>query len=127
MTKYTKLLKILLVLLLMVVFGVFLLRKADNNPTKNNTVPVQNQEITIDTSQFVGKTALEATITSLNGKVKTKGDGINAYVTSIQGREADIKKNEFWELDVNGKPAEVGAGSYILKAGDKIVWKINTF
>ena len=29
---------------------------------------------------------------------------------------------KFWQFFVNGKPADVGAGNYTLKAGDKVAW-----
>jgi hypothetical protein len=78
-----------------------------------------------DVSAFVGKTALEATQTE--AKIVTNGTGANAFITSINGRAADTKKHEFWELDANGKETEVGAGSYIIQKGDSIVWHINTY
>ena len=56
-----------------------------------------------------------------------RGEGKNAYVTGINGREADTKKKEYWAFYVNGKPATVGAGSYILKQADKIEWKIENY
>jgi len=78
-----------------------------------------------DISSFVGKTALEATESTV--KVVTSGTGENAFVTSIEGREADAKKREFWEFLVNGSQAQVGAGSYILQNNDQIQWKITNF
>ena len=72
-----------------------------------------------------GKTALD--LTKQVAKVETKGEGQNAFVTSIDGKIADSAKKEFWEFLVNGKPAEVGAGSYKLKDGDKIEWRISKF
>ncbi len=137
MKKYTKLLKTSLILLLIGILGFFLFIKVDNNKTKNNTVQVQNLETTLgiknasdfspaDVSGFIGKTALEATYASAK-EIKTNGTGVNAYITSLNGRAAEAKKNEFWELTINGKSSDVGAGSYIIKAGDKIVWQINTF
>lgn len=126
MTKYTKLLKVLLILLLIVVLGYFIFTKVDNRKTKDDIIQVQTSEITIDTSKFTGKTALQATEASVE-EIKTEGSGINAYITSLNGRAADSKKNEFWELTINGKPSEVGAGSYIIKAEDKIIWKITNF
>lgn len=71
------------------------------------------------------KTALE--LTKENTKVVTKGDGVNAYIVEINGRLAEDSKKEFWAFYVNGKQAEVGAGSYILKEGDKIEWRIETY
>ena len=96
--------------------------------TNKNNSPVNNktETVVIETSSFVGKTALEATKKTVT-EIKTEGTGINSYITSINGKAADTKKNEFWELLVIGNPSEVGAGSYILTTGDKITWKINTF
>jgi hypothetical protein len=78
-----------------------------------------------DISGFVGKTALEATESKV--KVAANGSGANTYITSINGRGADVKKREFWELDVNGAQAQVGAGSYIIQNHDEIQWKITNF
>jgi hypothetical protein len=78
-----------------------------------------------DASGFVGQTALE--VTQSDAKVVTSGTGVNAFVTSINGRVANSKKHEFWELDANGTETLVGAGSYIIKKGDSILWRINTY
>ncbi|OGK18486.1 hypothetical protein A2799_00695 [Candidatus Roizmanbacteria bacterium RIFCSPHIGHO2_01_FULL_39_24] len=59
--------------------------------------------------------------------VKMKDEGKNAFITSIRGSTADEAKKEYWALYINGEPAEVGAGSYILLPGDQIEWKIKTF
>lgn len=115
-----------------------------NLKQKNSDTPIINERIvqefkveltiengktneTFDISQYIGRTALEATQSVLNGNVKMTGTGQNAFVTGINGREADTKKHEFWELLVNGKQAEVGAGTYIIQNFDNIVWKISTY
>ena len=72
-----------------------------------------------------GKTVLDLTKEKAN--IKTKGEGINAYVTEINSKEALNSKKEYWAFYVNGKMAEVGAGSYKLKDGDKIEWKIEKY
>lgn len=72
-----------------------------------------------------GKTALEAT--KKVADVVTSGEGELAFVTSIRDREADSDKNEFWEFVINGEPAQIGAGSYVVKNGDKLEWRISTF
>jgi hypothetical protein len=59
--------------------------------------------------------------------VATSGEGANSYITSIDGKEAKSASKEFWAFYVNGKQAEVGAGSYQLKNGDKIEWKIEKY
>jgi len=78
-----------------------------------------------DISGFIDRTALVAT--QADAKVITSGTRVNAFVTSINGRVADSKKHEFWELDANGSETQVGAGSYIIKKGDLISWRINTY
>lgn len=59
--------------------------------------------------------------------VEMEGTGANAFVTAINGHRADKSKKEFWSFYVNGKMADVGAGSYKLMPGDKIEWKLETY
>jgi hypothetical protein len=73
-----------------------------------------------------GKTALEL-LKANDPKAATKGDGANAYVTTINGYTASDTKKEYWALYVNGKMSDVGAGSYVTKDGDQIEWKIATY
>jgi hypothetical protein len=133
--KNTKTLLALLLILLGVGGGYFLLNKSFATAPKTSDV-VQELKATLsvdngtnpqsfDVSQFVGKTALEAT--EGVAKIETSGEGANAFITTINERKADPKKNEFWELLINGESAQVGAGSYIVQNGDLIEWHINTF
>lgn len=85
-------------------------------PTQINFEPVTIEK---------GKTALD--LLNQTTKAQLKGEGKNAFVTSINGRLADEKKKEYWSIYINGKASEVGAGSYILQSGDKIEWKIKTY
>ncbi len=78
-----------------------------------------------DTEIEEGITALD--FTKSIADVETSGEGEMAFVTSIDGRAADASKNEFWELVVNGESSQVGAGSYVVKNGDEIEWRISTF
>jgi hypothetical protein len=134
MKKYTKLV-FLLVIISLLGFGFWNLKLRDQKATVQNG---KVQQITaslkisdginiksFDVSGFIGKTALEAT--QANTKVVTTGTGVNAFVTSIDGRAADTKEREFWELIANGDQTQVGAGSYIIQNGDKIEWKISTY
>jgi len=73
----------------------------------------------------VSSTALQ--LLSTTHKVITKGQKENAFVTVIDGRIADSQKKEFWAFYVNGKQAQVGAGSYFVKNIDTIEWKIETY
>lgn len=68
-----------------------------------------------------GKTALA--LLESNATVEVSGSGANAFVVAIGGYKPDVK-GEFWAFYVNGKQAEVGAGSYITKADDLIEWKL---
>lgn len=80
---------------------------------------------TFDISSFIGKSALEAT--KANIEIQESGTGQNAFVTGINGKVADTKKKEFWELVINDTSAQVGAGSHIIQNGDSILWKLNTY
>lgn len=94
------------------------------NETNYATLKIEGDQ-TYDISEFVGKTALEAT--ESKAVVMANGTGENAFVTSISGRSADTKNREFWEFKVNGTQAQVGAGSYIIQNHDQIEWKITNY
>jgi hypothetical protein len=49
--------------------------------------------------------------------------GIGEYVVSINGVQADSNSN-FWAFYVDDAQAQVGAGDYITKAGEKIEWRL---
>jgi len=69
-----------------------------------------------------GKTALEL-LQEKDPDAQVQGEGENAFVTSIRGREAD-PETEFWGLYVDDEMAQVGAGSLETKNGQTITWKI---
>lgn len=73
----------------------------------------------------IGSTALQL-LTSRH-KIVSKGEKENTYVTAIDGRVASETEKEFWSFYVNGKQAQVGAGSYLVKNNDTIEWKIETY
>ena len=70
-------------------------------------------------------TALE--LLQQQAEVKMKGTDVEAFIIEINGRKADEAQREYWSMYVNGKPAEVGAGSYKLQDGDTIEWKIEQY
>ena len=72
-----------------------------------------------------GSSALQ-TLSSTH-TVVTDGKNENAFVISIDGRSVNEENKEFWSFYVNGKQAEVGAGSYFIKNNDTIEWKIETY
>lgn len=124
-------LKKLLILLVASAAILLLLRVRTGTPSPNQnvvreyTATLRFGEEAFDISQYIGKTALEATEAKL--KTEKTGEKENAFVTSIEGRTADSKKREFWEFLVNDKQAEIGAGSYIIQNGDQIEWKISNY
>jgi len=69
-------------------------------------------------------TALDQLENTISNKIK--GKGVNAFITEINGYSTEGKK-EYWAFYVNGKQSAVGAGSYQLKDGDKIEWKIEKY
>lgn len=136
--KTFKKLLIPLFIILALGFGFWNLKLRDQKTTIQNERVVRDYKANLtindgvntasfDASQYVGKSALAATLDATHGQVITKGTGVNAFVTSVNGRAADTTKREFWELFVNGKSSDTGAGSYILKEGDQIEWHINTY
>ena len=73
-----------------------------------------------------GPSALQS-LASSSSKITVKGEKENAFITAINGRMASSNDKEFWALYVNGKQAEVGAGTYIIKNNDTIEWRIETY
>lgn len=68
-----------------------------------------------------GQTALD--LLKATHQVEVKSYSFGDMVTGIDGNKSDAK--HFWEFFVNGKSSNVGAGSYQLKDGDKIEWKLS--
>lgn len=91
------------------------------------TVKADGKESKYNLTSGVGSSALDLSQTATGNKVITTGTGVNAFVTSINGRAASSDKKEFWKLVINGKDSQVGAGSYMVKEGDNIVWEIATY
>lgn len=128
-----KLLVIIIVILcLLFLFGTnpFYQKKTETvSPTKiSKKITVQQKIADRNFKRYEieeGKTALD--LLQQTSKVKTKGEKENAYVVEIDEKKADDAKKEFWSLYINGTIAPVGAGSYVLKDGDRIEWKIETY
>lgn len=118
-------LKILIFAAIVVIAGALLIWKfADNNSnnqSSNQTAvqPPKQKQISYD--GVAGQNALA--LLKQKYRVQTKDyKGIGELVTSIDGVQADGQ--HFWSFYVNGKQAQVGAGSYTTKSGDKITWKL---
>ncbi len=73
-----------------------------------------------------GKTALTLLESSAT-TYRVKGDGVNAFVTSINGYAASDAKKEFWSLYINGQAATVGAGTLMTTDADTLRWQIDTY
>ena len=119
--------KTIAVLGVLVVIGATLIGiSIANDNAEHNTSGTQTQQVkTTDVVTYQGeegKTALAILKASYNVETKTY-DGIGEMVTGINGVAPDSK--HFWAFYVNGKQAEVGAGQYQTKAGDKISWKLD--
>lgn len=133
--------KILIVLALLILGAATVgIRGQSTEQSKPTPSPTTNAEskvsLTVNTGQgefnyelegVVGKTALEATAKATDGELVAQGEGEMAFITEIKGREAKTENREFWELVVNGEPAQVGAGSYVVQPGDSIEWRISTY
>lgn len=118
--------KTIAVLGTLVVIGAVLIGvSVANDNAKQDTQVVQTQQEkkteVISYQGQEGKTALAILKSSYNVETKTF-DGIGEMVTGINGVAPDSK--HFWAFYVNGKQAEVGAGQYQTKSGDKISWKL---
>lgn len=97
-----------------------------NDHSKQNTQVTQTQEKKqqdiISYQGDDGRTALDILKASYNVETKTY-DGIGEMVTGINGVTPDSK--HFWAFYVNGEQAQVGAGQYVTKSGDKVSWKLD--
>lgn len=96
---------------------------AQDTPAQSQTTtPTPAQSSTVSYKGIEGKTALE--LLKSAHKVETKTfEGMGEYVVSIDGR-APADSSEFWAFYVNDKQAQVGAGDYVTKDGEKIEWKL---
>jgi hypothetical protein len=96
------------------------------NISVTQTVIIPNDKpATLSAKITPGTTALDLLRTQT--KIVTQGEGTQAFVTKIGSREVDPKRREFWSFEVNGKEASVGAGSYLLRNGDSIVWLLKNY
>lgn len=101
--------------------------KPVTSPTATSSGLTKNADSTeVSYEGVAGKSALDLLL-QLDPSAEASGTGANAFVTTIGGRQADDAKKEFWSFYVNGQQAQVGAGSYQMKDGDKITWKLETY
>jgi len=107
--------------------GVMWVNSNKSTPKAVQTTTATKQPTTSITYKGqAGVTAL-ALLLQQTAKVNMTGTGDMAYVNSINGTTADSAKKQYWEFDVNGAAATVGAGSYITKDDDIITWKLSSY
>lgn len=134
---------IIIFILVLITSGVFIFRQANSpvlgtsqenfaetsitlkNIKANLVINTENPKTFENVELKEGETALD--LISKVASVSASGVKENAFITGINNRMADSSKNEFWEMIINGKSAEVGAGSYQVNDGDQIEWKISKF
>lgn len=73
-----------------------------------------------------GVTALDL-LREYDPSASTSGEGETAFVTGIDGREADQAEQQFWALYVDEEFAQVGAGALETEDGQVIRWKLETW
>ncbi len=102
------------------------IKKARSLTAQQKILKTRNDSASYNSYQLVeGKTALD--LLQKTAAVVTKGQKENAFVVEINGKKAEEKNKEYWAFYINGKLSAVGAGSYKLKNGDKIEWKIENY
>lgn len=90
-------------------------------PTKKVTLVFSEEGKKVTYDGLEGQTALVAL--QLATKVVTKSSDFGQFVTGINGVVAE-ESSEYWSFYVNGAYASEGAGTYVMKAADKIEWRL---
>lgn len=102
------------------------LNRVSEEPKKDKVTAASKVEPQVKAStviQFTAtndKTVLEQL--KAREKVITKDSQYGPYVESINGIKGGTD-NKYWTFYVDGQMANIGAGEYITKGGEKIVWK----
>lgn len=102
-------------------------KKSDQNTSQQTaqkpapTITISEDGKTVSYDGKEGESAL-TTLESLTS-VKTKSSSFGKFVTTINGLEADSKK-EYWSFYINDKVATEGAETYKAKLGDKFKWRL---
>lgn len=89
------------------------------------STPTQHAVSVATTFSYKGQTGKDA-LTLLKTKTPINQDK-SGLVVSINDRQADNTKHEYWAFYVNGKYASVGPASYQTKNTDVILWKIEKY
>jgi len=104
--------------------GAIVWNRNQDNDTATEDVAAEVTPVTNDISYqgVEGESAL--TLLKSTHSVETQSYSFGEMVVSIDGQAATDGVN-FWEFLVNGQQATTGAGDYITKANDQIVWKLS--
>lgn len=105
---------------IILIFGLWLIvpdRTVENGTTTQNKSDV----IGIGYAGVEGKNALE--LLQASHQVEVKHYDFGDQVIAIDGVAPD--STHFWAFYVNDKLADVGAGGYQTKDGDRITWKLD--
>lgn len=104
-----------------------------SQPIPATSTPVAPVEITTPTATIVlsnylsykGKTGKNALVLlKENATVEQDSSGL---VVAINGRRAELARNEYWGFYVNGQLANVGPSDYQTRDEDMIEWKIENY
>lgn len=110
---------IALVLVPAVWWGISLNTRANNVAQVQSTTQISSTEIS-----YVAKPGVTS-LQQLKDAVKdvtTKASQYGEYVDAIDGHKGG-DEGKYWSFYINGKMSDVGAGSYVQKGGEQIVWK----
>lgn len=118
------------VLVVLVLFGVYLFRPQNQvTPLQENPVSIvtisPSQNVLSDQFEYQGQDGVDA-LTLLKQKTTVEQNS-SGLVVSINARQADDSRREFWSFYINGESAQVGPASYITKDNDVINWKIEKY
>ncbi len=125
--KY-KLILIVVSVVTLIAVGATLVRLTPSQTASRNTTPASQEEIRPAAEphySYEGQEGVNALLLLERYYQITQDEA--GLVTSINGREAEADKREFWAFYVNGTSSPVGPQQYITKEGDRIEWKIETY
>ena len=114
----------LLVLLTNIGLGVYLQQQAFVDIPTASPSPAKIIE-NPDTFSYKGENGKNA-LQILKEKTAAEQNS-SGLVISINRRQADKAKREYWAFYVNGKLASVGPKDYLTKNTDKIEWRIEKY
>ncbi|QQK07264.1 DUF4430 domain-containing protein [Miniphocaeibacter halophilus] len=102
--------------------------KETNIPTENNTITV-NIILEEDKQEFANEEIETTEDKNLLSLLKDNFEIVESdgFITSINGREQDENEGKYWTYTVNNEYATTGAGEYILKNKDTIVFSLEKF